>query len=397
MASGAVLLAALLSGEGAVAVAGYIAAHALLLDRAPLARRARALAPHLVALIVWRVLYAAFDRGARGSGLYIDPAREPLAFAQAAFERIPVLLLGELFVPPAEAYVFAPMPWPIVQLGFALLLAALLAWAALPLVRRDRTAAFWALGALLALVPAVSTHPHNRLLFFVGLGCMGLLSQLWHTILEPPAWLPESAAYRALAPLLCALLVGFHLVVSPLLLPLMAISVALTSPARAAADAILEAADAPDGAGDVVVLTAPDFYYTKLARPIAALEGRTPPRRLRVLSFGAVQVSALRTDDRTLELRYRGGLLREPLLELYRARDRPLAYGTRIELEGMRIEVTELTADGRLAAVRCAFDQPLDAPRLRFLAWDGTRLAGIEPPRVGERLELPAAQVRFGL
>jgi hypothetical protein len=399
LASGAVLLSALLAGEGAIAIAGYIAAHALLLDRAPLIRRARSLAPHLVAIIVWRVLYAAFDRGARGSGLYIDPAREPLAFVQAAFERMPVLLLGELFVPPAEAYVFAPAPWPLLQLGFALLLGGALAWVALPLVRRDRTAAFWALGALLSLAPAVSTHPHNRLLFFVGLGCMGLVSQLWHAMLEPPPWLPQAPAYRTLAPLLCGALVGFHLVISPLLLPLTAVSVAFTAPARAAADDILEAARAGDAGSpnDVVVLTAPDFYYTKLARPIAALEGRTAPRRLRVLSFGAVQLSALRTDDRTLELRYHGGLLREPLLELYRARDRPLSYRTRIELEGLSIEVTELTADGHVAAVRCAFDQPLDTPRLRFLAWDGTRLAGVTLPRVGERLELQPARVRFGL
>ncbi len=388
----AVLLAALLAGEGAISIVGFILAHALLLDHGRIAQRIQFLVPHLLAVIVWRAQYAAAGRGAHGSGLYLDPAHEPLQFIAAAFERMPVLLLGELFVPPAEAYVFLPPPWPSLQLGLAVALAVALAAIVWPLVRRDRTAAFFALGTLAALVPAVSTHPNNRLLFFVGLGAMGLLSQLWHALIGNAAWLPTSSTYRTLASTLCAGLVGFHLVISPLLLPLTSMSVALTRPARAAADEILLRA----GGRDVIVLTAPDYYYTKLVRPIAALEDRPAPRRLRVLSFGAVPVIAQRIDRRTLELRYEGGLLREPLLELYRSQRNPLRLGERIELEGLTIEVTALTDDGHVAAVRCAFDQDLDAPQLRFLAWDGHRLAPFAVPHVGAGARLPPARVSFG-
>lgn len=398
--AGGALFAALLAGEGAVAIAGFLLAYALLVDRdARLVRRLASLTPHLAALALWRVLYAAADRGARGSGLYLDPAREPLAFAAAALERMPVLLLGELFVPPAEAYVFAPPPWPAVLWVAALALAALLALAAAPLVKRDRLAAFWALSTVLSLVPAVSTHPNNRLLFFVGLGCMGLLSQLWHGVLENAPWLPMSriGLTRALA----ACLVGFHLVISPVLLPLTACSVVLTGAARAAADAILSAA--ADGAApgapanDVIVLTAPDYYYTKLARPIAALEGRAAPRRLRALSFGAVPVTVEREDPRTLRVHYEGGLSREPLLTLYRAPDNAVPLGARIELEGVVLTVAELTRDGHIAALRCAFEQDLDAPSFRFLAWDGAQLSPVRIPAVGGALRLPPANVRFGL
>jgi hypothetical protein len=391
--AGALLLAALLSGEGAVAIAGFLFAHTVFLDRdAPLGSKLAFLAPHALALIAWRALYAAFDRGAHGSGLYLDPAREPLAFALAAVERIPVLLFGELLLPPAEAYVFTSPPLPAIMWVVAVALMILLAVAAAPLVKRDRMAAFWALSTALALVPAVSTHPNNRLLFFVGLGAMGLLSQLWHGVLENAPWLPMNGL--GLTRVLAACVVGFHLVISPFLLPLTACSVALTAPAREAADAILAASK--DGA-DVIVLTAPDFYYTKLARPIAALEGRPEPHRLRALSFGAVPVTVIREDARTLLVRYQGGLLREPLLTLYRAADNPVREGERIALDGLSLQVTEVTPDGHIEAVRCAFDQDLDTPTLRFLAWDGAQLSPVRAPRVGGSLELPPASVRFAL
>jgi hypothetical protein len=46
-----------------------------------------------------------------------------------------------------------------------------------PLLRRSATARFWGGGMALALVPACATLPANRLLFFVGLGGMGLLAE----------------------------------------------------------------------------------------------------------------------------------------------------------------------------------------------------------------------------
>jgi len=147
----------------------------------------------------------------------------------------------------------------------------------------------------------------------------------------------------------------------------------------------------------VIVLTAPDFYYTKLARPIAALEGRVAPRRLRALSFGAVRVTVTRQDARTLLIGYADGLLREPLLTLYRAPNNPVRQGERIDLEGLSIEVTALTPDGHIAAVRCAFEQDLGDSAQRFLAWDGARLAPVRIPEVGGSLELKAAEVKFGL
>src|SRR5262249_21162696 len=138
------------------------------------------LAPYLVITLAWRAAYNHGGYGGRGSGLYIDPAREPLHFLAALAERGPILVLGQFFHPPSELYVLLPTIWARIHFGFACAFVAALGIALVPLLRRDRIARFWALGMLISLVPAASTYPHNRQLLFPSIGAMGLIAQLWH-------------------------------------------------------------------------------------------------------------------------------------------------------------------------------------------------------------------------
>jgi hypothetical protein len=387
----ALFACALLSGEGAVAVFGYLLAHALWVERGgDVGRRVLGLWPYAAIVVVWRIGYHALGRGARFSGLYLDPLREPLQFAAAVVERAPLLLLGQLGMPPAEAALFAPA-LALVIWALALGVALWLAYAVWPLLRADAHARFWAFGMLAALVPACTTHPNNRLLFFVGLGAMPLLAQLWFGFVERAAWLAGSAWRRA-ARLLAVLLVGFHAVISPLLLPLTAWTIALTAPAEAAARSALAQARGRD----LVLVSSPDFFYEKLVPVLAALDGTPPPRHLRALSFGPVALHVTRPDARTLDVRFEGGLLGTPLLELYRARDAVMPAGSRVELDGLRIEVTALTADRRIAAARFTFADALEAAHFCFLAWDGDAYRPFTPPKVGGTAELAPALLRLG-
>lgn len=400
-AAPALLLAALLSGEGSIAVVGYLVAYALFLDRGSLRARALSLLPHLLIVVGWRAVYNALGRGAHGSGLYLDPVQEPLTFALAVFERAPLLLLGELALPPAEASLFLPPPWPPLILALAVLVTLLLGLTALPLLRRDATARFWAAGMLMALVPACTTHPNNRLLFFVGLGAMGLLSQLWHGMLEQAAWLPSGAAWRALARGFTALVTGFHLLVSPLLLPVTACSVAFTSEARRAADSALESLEPHAGAtaatdAELVVVSSPDYFHVKLIPVIAALEQRPAPARLRALAFGSTDLRITREDAHSLRVRYAGGVLADPLLELYRARETPMPVGSRVQLRGMTVEVT-VAQDGVPTEALFRFARVLEDARLRWLSWDGERYRAWKPPALGETRAVAGHGVRFGL
>ena len=70
----------LLAGEGAASIFGYLAAYALVLAPASWRRRLLALSPYLVLIVVWRLASRALGYASFGSGVYVDPLGEPLAF-----------------------------------------------------------------------------------------------------------------------------------------------------------------------------------------------------------------------------------------------------------------------------------------------------------------------------
>jgi hypothetical protein len=396
---GATLLAAalfacaLLAGEGAIAIFGYLLGYALFVDERSVRRRVLSLGPYALVIVGWRVAYSALGRGAVFSGLYLDPVREPLRFLLAVLERAPLLLLGEIGLPPAETYHFVPAPLAHGVWLLAVLVAVFLLWSTLPLLIADRNARFWSFGMLLALPPACTTHANNRLLFFVGIGAMALLAQLFDLFVLGPSSAARPGlgigARRAFA----LLSTGFHLLISPFILPLSACGILLTSQAELA----VESARVQGEGRDLVIVSSPDYFYVKLLPVLAALQGRKPPHRLRALSFGAVPLRITRPDAQTLKLQYQGGLLAAPLLELYRSRELPMPKGTRVRLQGLEIEVTAVTADVRAAEARFRFDAPLEDAHFAFVYWAGSGYRHFSPPAVGQSVELPPARLSFGL
>ena len=396
------LLCGLFSGEAAVAVLGYLFAHALFLESGkPPSRRAMSLLPCTITVVAWRIGYNLLGRGAIGSGLYIDPVREPFRFAAAALERLPVLALGQYALPPAELYLLAPGNLAAAIWFFSLLFLICLLAVAIPLLLRDPHARFWALGMFCALLPACTTHPNNRLLFFAGLGAMGLLSQIWHGLVDRADWLLRSRAWRMFAHYFIAAITGFHLLVSPLLLPLSACSILLTSPVeRSIADIYAndDASDAENPAGkDLVIINSPDYYFVKLLPVLHALQNRPRPRRLRALGFGPVPLFVTRAGSHTLSISFKGGILQNPIMELYRDADIPMQMGQRIEMEGLRIQVTAITPDGRASRALFSFDADLNDERFQWLQWKETRYVPFTPPAKGATVQLAPARIPFGL
>ena len=105
------LAVALLAGESALAVTGYLFAHALFID----ARRRALLRlwPYATVVVLWSAFYRAAGYGARGSGLVVDPGSEPLRWLGFALERVPVLIAAEVGLPPSDGWEAYPMlaPW----------------------------------------------------------------------------------------------------------------------------------------------------------------------------------------------------------------------------------------------------------------------------------------------
>ncbi|MDD9937340.1 MAG: hypothetical protein OXT09_27265 [Myxococcales bacterium] len=392
--SAALLGAALLAGEGALVIGAYILGHALFVARGTLVSRLLALAPHLLVVIAWRGGYQLLERGAWGSGMYVDALSTPLRFLAVLPERLPLLWLGQLLGPPPELSSILAPPWTMLLWCLSLLVLALSLLALVPLLRRDRQARFWAFGAAAGLAVACSTQPHSRLLFFVAIGAMPLLCQLWSGLIEGADWLPRPPRLRALASAVVAPAMGVHLLLSPLILPLATASVWWVS--RPVELGLSQLARQSRADTELVVLTAPEYFYVKLLPAVQALSGRAGPERLRPLAFGPVELTVERLDARTLRLGYDGGILRDPFSQLYRDARLPMATGERVRLRGVTIEVTGVTDDGRLREARVRFDRPLDAPQLRFVYWSDDGFVPVSLPLPGDRKVLPPARLTLG-
>lgn len=378
------LVLGILSAEAAIAVGAYLAAHALVLDRGTWGRRLLRLIPYGGIIAVWWIVHHRLGYGTMGSGLYLDPTHEPAAFALATFERAPILLLGQWGLPASSLSIFvrgkALVLWWTGAVVFLLAIAAALG----PLVKRDAIARFWGLGMLLSLVPICATFPHDRLLFFTGLGAMGLLAQFLDAL--------RGGAGRRPTRILAAILLMFHGVWAPLNLPLSTFSPALLAremdrdveslpndPALASQDLILVNPPIPFLAG----------YYPMLR----AIRQGTVPAHTRVLAPGTEPLVIFRPDERSLRIRPRGGFLSGPMDELFRGASHPMSRGERVELTGMSVEISELHRDRRPAEVIFRFAVALEDPSLLWRQWRDGGPVPFAPPPVGTTLTLPAQPV----
>ncbi len=372
----------LLAGESALATGAYLVAHALWLDEGRLLGRVLRLWRYGLVVILWRAVYVALHYGATGSGIYLDPVRDPLHFASHFVSRFFLLALGQLAFPWSDfgtlyQYVGPRLELKIVLLG--VVVTGAFALLVVPLWRASATARFFATGTLLSLIPICSTFPADRLLWFVGLGAMGLVAQLLAT-----------PGPRILRTVTVAILVLLHLVMAPLLLPIRARSmVTIDNALRMVNESIPQT---PDIADKTLILVNPagDAFagYVTLMR--AAL-GQQRPARLRWLTAGTSSVRVRRLDERTLLVRPQAGFLDKDADRLFRnVRRDPLPPGTRVRITGLTIEVTETLPDGRPAAATFTFDVSLDDPSLIWLAW--RPVGGFAPfkvPAVGKEVELP--------
>ena len=236
---GPLLFAASLgAGESAIALLAYLAAHALWLDRGTVKARLIALAPYLAVVVVWRVVYAHLGYGTFGSGIYLDPGAQPVAFAAAAATRVPFLLLGQLGGVWSDVASFYPLVGLVgAMMVVALLTLAILGFATSRLLARDPVARFFATGMVLAAVPVASTFPADRLLTFVALGGAGLIAQLLAAALADRAQLGEGRLRRGVCVAIALVMVVVHLVLAPPLL-------VLRSRSMVAVARVLERADA---------------------------------------------------------------------------------------------------------------------------------------------------------
>jgi hypothetical protein len=385
------LLVALLCAEESVAVVGYLLAHLLVLDDAPMPRRIRALAPCATTIGGWYLFRRALGYGTVGPGSYTDAFSEPLTFTLQTLQRIPIYVHSQLGALPADLwevyFVRRGLGWVMVIAGAAFMV--IVGAGMSRLVLRDRVARFWALGGAIALVPICGAHPNDRHLFIVGLGGAALVARYLAAFADRrqpdrPVLLPPRGASA-----LAGFFVLVHLVLAPIALPIRA---RIPGDLRRSLDRIDDRVPHDDGlaAQDLVLVNVPFKYLCNLPSVVRRSKGGPSPAHWRCLGVSSDDVTVRREDARTLVLVPSGGYLRSFEDTNVRARGIPFAPGDQVGLPGFEITVRRVTPDGRPQEVAYRFDRSLEDPSLRWLTWQDGAYRPFAPPRSGEAVSLSA-------
>jgi hypothetical protein len=349
--------------------------------------RVRALAPVALVAVAYLVAHRAGGFGAQGSGVYIDPAADPLAFASALVDRLPVLLVDALLAAPLSLLLLHPL---LSSHGPLLCAAALVP--VFLILRRQRLRLDdtqrrrldgWALGGMLALVPVSASFLSGRLTVIAALaGHVWLATWLVHVASGLRASSPRLRRWLGVVP---ALVVGtLHFVGAPLWGRAEIGSIAALNRAGMTASMRWPVDDATLPSRRVVVLTVSDPMMLIYPPSMRRLAGRPVPERWWVLSMAPHLHRMTRTGASALELTVRdGAMLRGRVQRLFRAPDRRPEVGASIDLEGLRIEILETEADGAPTRVRYTFDRSIDDPTLSFVIVSPQGLRAYPMPAVG--------------
>jgi hypothetical protein len=365
-----------------------------------------------VIALAWLFAYRSLGYGASGSGLYVDPGREPLRFLLTAAEQGPVLLLGQLGVAdPLPYYLISLSGQHLTWIG-AFLFLLFVGSVFLPLAKGSRTVGFWTTGMLLSLVLVSGVQvTTGRPLLFVGIGAMGLVAHLIGIVCEKVSPLLNRPYWRLSAFTLTFLFILVHMILSPLNF---AARTALPLPSLLRLEETLNLTTPPGVERQhLVVVNAPNTFSFLYFPSLWTINNRPVPARTRILAPGSTSVEIARIDSATILVRPKGGFLvppgstigsegdEPPLLhpayyfqhydKTFRSDADPMNLGERIELSGMTVEVSGLTADGRPLEALVHFSAPLEASRYRWLQWDWSQGAyrDFTPPDIGDSIWVP--------
>lgn len=386
------LLVSLFSAEFGLGALGYLVAHALAMERGSLRARALGLVPYFVVVMGWQLVYRALGYGTANTALYTDPVGQPAGFVAALFERVPLLLASQLTLHAPEALFVLPAHWVLPGVLVACALLGLFAWLFWPQLAADPVQRWYAVGAVLSVMPACGTFAHSRMCMFAGIGAAALVARLVQRAFD------ASARSRRLTGIAVTLLV-LHTLVSALLLPLGAIAPhQLDRLLRTSMSSLPD--DAPLRNQTLVVVNSPHMFLSNFVctfRSQGTGYGAICPGKIRTLGETLQAVRVTRIDASTLQLETADGYFAGLLYHItWTPRDRRPAGFTR-DLGDTRYLVREATPDGRPESVRVTFAEPLESPRYRWVAWQGKSFTTFAPPAVGSTVTLAAVDARYVL
>lgn len=381
--SGVLLLLALGAGELAVGVLAFFLSYFFFIDVGPWKRRFISCAPILAALAIWLSSYVGLGYGTHGSGVYIHPIDQPGAFFAAAVFRGPVLVFGLLGFAPVEAIPMLPVSWawPLFGLGCAWFVA--IAHLAIQLLRDDARYRFWLFAALVALIPACTTGPSERLLFIADVGAAAIIASI------------VVRAFLKRGPRLArAVSVVWLFSGVVLAAPALAFRAQGLAPIDEGVDTL-----ARDVARDVrsdqhlILVNAHDFYTGALTMVASVPHMADPPSHVHVLYGGVETITVARTTPNTLRVCAPSGFLSSPLNRVYRSPTDPFREGDGLQLVGFRYIVITVDESGNPLCADFYFHAIINSDRYRFMVWKGHGYDDFTPPPLGSSVEVSPGQL----
>ena len=344
--------------------------------------------------VAYFVAYRAAGYGAAHSDAYFEPSADPKRFAMAAAVRVP-LLLGELVGGTSSELAMVTSVAPFVAAGILALLAfgALVRtiWPTLP--DGDRHALRWlGTGAVLATIVTVGGYPGSRLLVLPKIGGSALVAaiilQIGQRLAEPALRGAARLALRAAR----AVLVFVHAAFAPIMFLAtvgMLRQMGASGDIDRTLDPLLGSAEPPTGKpSKVVVLAASDPVAGIYVGGARAMRAPKTVSAWVTLSMARGTHRIERTGDRTLVMTVDPGMLYGSFEVVFRASDRPVHHGERVDLEDMTVTVREVK-EGHPTSFQVDFRSlSLDDPSLKLLIWREAQLVPVHLAK-GERIEVP--------
>ncbi len=389
------LTLALLGGESALGIVGYLIAYEVF---APGSRwkRGLALVPHGVISVGYLIIYKYLGYGTFHSGSYIDPLAEPQDFLLASLVRLPVLLGGLIGGLPADLWLVWPGMRPLLW-AFGFLFLGMYIWllrrAAPQMNEEEKRALKWlSLGALLSLIPVAATFPTSRLLLLPSLGGAAVTAAILTRWYGGWAEVEPSSRRERFRRFACLGLMRIHTIYAPLLLTGTIIGVAAASHAGLYLFRHAEIDDSRVAGQRMVMLTSADPAAGLYPPTVRRLVGSPLPEAWWPISFAPHDHRLDRIDSQTFTLTVLSGEMMETEFEvLFRDPQHPLKQRDEFVLDGLSVRVEAMGAKGPVT-VRCHFDRSLDDPSLGFLAWKDGKLKRVILPAVGGSMILAASR-----
>ena len=360
------LALALLAGEAALGMAGFVLAYELVGNRDSLRVRVLHVLPIVGIVLAWLVVYVLQDYGTHGSGEYIDPIGAPLDYVSAFPVRfgnaLSVLLAGA----PADVWFLAPAARTSMAILGALstLVAAPWLWSVAKDVSPDvrRHLSWLTLGMVLAVLPQLAGLLGPRSFLIPSIGSAAIVGVLVVVAFQKPRFFPKAGA---------AVLLISHGVLG---VAMWVLGSALYSRIVSGAEAnyrVMGLHEKSAANRSYVVISAAEVFSGVYAPFQFAAESRTRVGSWRILSLCECDHTLTQLTARSFEVKLDGDLLSTPFAAVIRSPRQPPKLGDRVQLGDMTIEV--LGVDDQAQPTR--FSVELRAPTLpEFWAWSDGRM-----------------------